>query len=233
MRGRTIRDAAMPLVSSGVLMAAYLLLRPYGDKGAGPEAAQAMASGWWVVSHVCGMLALASVGRAALRISDYAGGVSGLLARWAGLGGVVLVLPYYGAETFALHVIARQARDADAASMALITEIREQPVAMTMFGLGLLLLAVSGVAMASAWRRMAGAMAGEMAGQLAWAGWPLGVLLVLFLPQFYLPEVGRMAYGVAYLVAASFLALAVRRAMGPSAGAGEDRLSVTGARIAT
>ncbi len=227
MRGRTIRDAAMPLVSSGVLMAAYLLVRPYGDKGAGPEAAQAMASGWWVVSHVCGMLALASVARAALRISDAAGGVSGLLARWAGLGGVVLVLPYYGAETFALHVVARQARDADAASMSLITEIREQPVAMAMFGLGLLLLAVSGVAMASAWRRMAGGMAG----QPAWAGWPLGVLLVLFLPQFYLPEVGRMAYGVAYLVAASFLAFAVRRATVPSAGAGEDRLSVPGARI--
>jgi hypothetical protein len=213
----------MPLVGSGVLMAAYLLVRPYGDQGGDLEAARAMASRWWVVSHVCGMLALASVARAALRISDAAGGLSGLLAHWAGLGAVVLVLPYYGAETFALHVVARHARDADAASMALVTDIREQPVAMAMFALGLLLLAVSGMAVAVAWRRVAGG--------LAWAGWPLGVLLVLFLPQFYLPEVGRMAYGVAYLVAACFLALAVRRGPRPSAGAGDDRLSVAGARI--
>lgn len=223
MRSRTIRDAAMPLVGSGVLMAAYLVVRPYGDKGGDLEAAQAMASGWWVVSHVCGMLAIASVARAALRISDAAGGVSGMLARWAGLGGAVLVLPYYGAETFALHVVARHARDADVTSMSLITDIREQPVAMAMFGLGLLLLAVSGVAMATAWRRVAV--------ELAWAGWPLGVLLVLLLPQFYLPEVGRMAYGVGYLVAASFLAVAVRRATVTSEGAGAGRLSVAGGRI--
>jgi hypothetical protein len=223
MRGRTIRDAATPLVSSGVLMAAYLLLRPYGDQGGDLEAARAMASSWWVVSHVCGMLALASVAVAALRIADTAGGASGLVARWAGLGGVVLVLPYYGAETFALHVVARHARDSDVASMSLVTEIREQPVATSMFGLGLLLLAMSGAAIAIAWRRVAV--------ELAWAGWPLGVLLVLFLPQFYLPGVGRMAYGVAYLVAASLLAVAVRRATGRSAGAGEGRLSVAGARI--
>ncbi len=223
MRGRTVRDAAVPLVASGVLMAAYLLLRPYGDHSGGPSAVKAIASGWWVVSHVCGMLALASVASAALRIADTAGGASGLLARWAGPGGVVLVLPYYGAEAFALQVIARHARDADVASMSLVTEIREQPVAMSMFGLGLLLLAITGAAMAIAWRRVAA--------ERAWAGWPLGMLLVLFLPQFYLPEVGRMAYGVAYLVAASYLAVAVRRAAGLSAGAGEGRLSVPGARI--
>lgn len=223
MRGRTVRDAATPLVSSGVLMAAYLLLRPYGDQGGDLEAARAMASSWWVVSHVCGMLALASVAVAALRMADPATGASGVVARWAALGGVVLVLPYYGAETFALHVVARHARDSDVASMSLVTEIREQPVAMSMFGLGLLLLAMSGAAIAIAWRRVAV--------ELAWAGWPLGVLLVLFLPQFYLPGVGRMAYGVAYLVAASFLAVAVRRATGRSAGAGEGRLSVAGARI--
>ena len=223
MRGRTIRDAAMPLVASGVLMAAYLLLRPYGDHSGGLSAVQAMASGRWVAAHVCGMLALASVAGAALRIADTAGGAGGLLARWAGPGGVVLVLPYYGAETFALHVVARHARGSDVASTALVTGIREQPVAMSMFGLGLLLLAMSGVAIAIAWRRVAA--------ELAWAGWPLGALLVLFLPQFYLPGVGRMAYGVAYLVAASLLAVAVRRATDPSAEAGEGRPSVAGARI--
>lgn len=223
MRGRTIGDAAMPLVSSGVLMAAYLLLRPYGDQGEDLAAARAMASSWWVVSHVCGMLAIASVARAALRISDTARGVSGMLARWAGLGGVVLVLPYYGAETFALHVVARQALDADGSGMALATAIRGQSVAMTMFGLGLVLLAVSGVAMACAWRRVAVTW--------GWAGWPLAVLLGLFLPQFYLPEVGRMAYGVAYLAAACVLAVAVRRGAGPAEPREGSGMSVDGVRI--
>lgn len=206
MRGRTIRDAAMPLVSSGVLMAAYLLLRPYGDQGGDLEAARSMASTWWVVSHVCGMLAIASFARAALRVSDVTDGISGPAARWSGLGGAVLVLPYYGAETFALHVLARRSLDTDVSGMALVTAIRDQPVALTMFGLGLLLLAVSGVTVAVAWARVAR--------DLAWAGWPLAALLVVFLPQFYLPQVARMAYGVAYLAAACLLAVAVRRSDG-------------------
>jgi hypothetical protein len=72
MRGRANRDAAMSLIASGVLMAAYLLLRPYGDVSGGQPAVQAMASGWWVASHVCGMLALASLASAALRMADTA-----------------------------------------------------------------------------------------------------------------------------------------------------------------
>ncbi|MFT3971599.1 MAG: hypothetical protein QM695_15310 [Micropruina sp.] len=130
------------------------------------------------------------------------------LARWAGLAGVVLVLPYFGAETFALHVIGRHAASGETGLPALVEEIRNQPVAITMFGLGRLLLAVAGVAFAMAWTRYAGNR----------AAWPLGVLVALVLPQFYLPPVGRMAFGVLYLLAAIGLGAAIlRRGTGPDA----------------
>lgn len=211
MRHTSSHRLVMPLTTSGVLMAAYLLLRPYGDQAGGAaQAAEAMASPWWVVAHVCGMLALVQFARAALRLSDLTDGLASLVTRWSGLAGVVLVLPYYGAETFALHVIARR-YDAtgDDSLLPLIDLVREQPVAMTMFGLGLLLLAVSGVSFALAWQ---GSEFGVRLGRGRWAAWPLGLLVAVFLPQFYLPAAGRMAYGVVFFAAAVGLALAARRA---------------------
>ena len=43
------------------------------------------------------------------------------------------------------------------------------------------------------------------------SNWPLGIAIALVLPQFYLPPVGRMAFGVAYLLAAAVLAGSVLR----------------------
>lgn len=192
-----------PTVGTGVLMAAYLLLRPYGDTGdqTSLAAARAFASPWWVVAHVCGALALASVGRLALRTSDLVPGVLARTARWTGLAGAVLVLPYYGAETFGLHALGRAAVAGDPSVLRLVPEIRDQPVAMVTFGLGLLLLAVAGILVALTWQRAAGTA----------AAWPLGVMTALVLPQFYLPPTGRMAFGVLYAVAAAVLVVAVAR----------------------
>ncbi len=200
---RTERDLLVPLGTTGILMAAYLLVRPYGDMtSSAAEQAAAFASPWWVVAHVAGALALVGFGRLALRLADLERDrFVTRLARWAGLAGVVLVLPYFGAETFALHVIGRHAAAGDTSLLALVDEIRNQPVAITMFGLGLLLLAVAGIAFALAWTRHAGSR----------AAWPLGVLMALVLPQFYLPPVGRMTFGVAYLLAAVLLAVGVLR----------------------
>lgn len=204
---RTTRHLVMPIVASGVLMAAYLLLRPYGDAGGGRQAAESMATQAWVVAHVCGMLALAQYARAALRLSEVVDTAWALVARRAALAGLVLVLPYYGAETFALHVIARRWLDTgDDSVSGLVDVVREQPVALSMFGLGLVLLAVGGLCLAVAWQR-----AGV---GVRWAAWPLGVLVALLLPQFYLPAPGRMAYGVAYLIAAGVLAGAAFRVSG-------------------
>ena len=60
MRSTDTRHLAMPAASAGILMATYLLLRPYGDadSATSPEAAAAYASQWWVVAHLAGADAL-------------------------------------------------------------------------------------------------------------------------------------------------------------------------------
>ncbi|QGF22956.1 hypothetical protein [Raineyella fluvialis] len=145
---------------AGILMAAYLLMRPYPDD---------LTSPWWIAAHVCGIGAFIALAALADRIGGPGRPVTAL--------GAALVLPYYGAETFGL------AAGADPVAT------RMQPVALAMFGLGLLLVAVGGILLA---RRRP-------------AAWPLGVLMALVLPQFYLPAYGRMAFGVAFLAAAIWL----------------------------
>lgn len=104
----------LPTIATGVLMAAYLLLRPYGDvaNSADPGAAAAFASGRWVAAHVCGALALAAFAGLALRLPGVVGGRLARVAAGTGFLAAVLVLPYYGAETFALHVLGRRAQAA-------------------------------------------------------------------------------------------------------------------------
>lgn len=197
---RSARHLLPPAVVTGVLMAAYLLLRPYGDAAGSdsPAAAAAFASGRWIAAHLAGALSLASFALLAVRIADLTDGRLARVARATGLLGATLVLPYYGAETFALHVIGRRALAGDAASIALVAEVRDQPVAVVIFAVGLLALAVSGVTFALAWSRSGLGPRG--------AAWPLGLAVALVLPQFYLPPAGRAAFGVAYLVTALVLA---------------------------
>lgn len=183
-------------------MALYLLTRPYGDTGTAAETAAAFASSWWVFSHVCGVLALASAARLALRMHDLAPRGLTAVGRWAGLVGAVLVLPYYGAEAFALHVLGNRALAGDTAALLVAEQIRSEPTALAMFGLGLILLAVSGLTIVLAWRSI---------GTPGWAASPLGVAIAFVLPQFYLPPTGRMAFGVATLLAAMLLVVAAMR----------------------
>ncbi|WP_151525884.1 hypothetical protein [Serinicoccus kebangsaanensis] len=217
------RHLAGPAVGSGLGMAAYLLLRPYGDAGGSTtaEAAAAFASVWWVVAHLCGVLALASFARLALRLADLVPGVAARISRWASLVGLVLVLPYYGAETFALHVLGRVAVAGDEATLGLVDPVRDQPAAMAVFAVGLLLLALGGLSFGLAWQR-------HTPSGPAWLGWPVGVLVALVLPQFFLPPVGRMTFGVLYALAALSLAVAAwlgrrRRDAGGSAAAAGSR----------
>lgn len=198
------RQLLAPTVGTGVLMAVYLLVRPYGDAGSESETAQAFASTAWLVAHVCGALALASVGRLGLRLADLTDSVAARVARSSGLAGAVLVLPYYGAETFALHVIGRRALT-DPAALALAEEVRNVPVALATFGIGLVLLMVAGVAIGIAATR-------ALALRPGWAAWPLAALTALFPVQFFVPPAGRMAFGVLYAASAAVLVLGVLRA---------------------
>lgn len=182
------RRLARPLaLAGGVLMAAYLLGRPYGDASSElTEVARAFASPLWVAAHVAGAASL--VLTASVMFVR-----GGRFARVASVAGTALVLPYYGAETFALNVIGGRVLAGEVSAFGLVDAIRNHPVALVTFAAGLLLLAVGGVAAAS--RRGNGALR------------PLAVVLALVLPQYFLPPVGRMAFGVAYLLAAMSFAV--------------------------
>lgn len=209
MRDRTTHHLVMPAATSGLLMAVYLLLRPYGDSASSvsPEAAEAFASTWWVVAHLAGALSLVQLARVGLRIDDLLATRMTMVARWSGLAGAVLVLPYFGAETFGLHAIGR-AGLADPAALALVEEVRGNPAALTTFGLGLLLLAVGGLTTALAWQ---GAVRSGRWSAPSWAAWPLGVGAALVLPQFYLAPAERVGFGIAYAAAAAVLVVAAQR----------------------
>lgn len=186
---------------SGALMALYLLFRPYGDADGGetPAAADAFASSLWVWSHLAGAAALVTL--AALWALLSTGPI-----RWAALAGAALVLPYYGAETFALHAIGIRAQTQPDV-VPLVAEVRDDPVAMTLFGIGLITLAAAGVG-AALRRRRARTRDGHR-DRTAGAHLPLAVMAALFLPQFFLPPAGRIAYGLAFAAAAAYAAYAL------------------------
>lgn len=169
---------------AGIAFAVFPLIRPWGDKAGGSEEmAQAFADPLWVYSHLSGMIGwvlLAAAASAARNVTAR--------AAWPLALGVAAVLPYYGAETFALHVLADASLDrGDASLVEMESLIRAEPVATILFGLGLLMAAVGAVLLAAdTWRL----------GRVRWAGIPLALLVGLYLPQFFAPEAARMTHGL-------------------------------------
>lgn len=217
------RTLLAPIMGMGTAMSLYLLLRPYGDASGNPdESAAAFASPWWLVSHLFGMLAIAQLGRLSLRLDDLA--VASGERSWStrsgrtlALVGMALSLPYYGVEAFGLHVVGRaHLANPGAGAILLAEQIRSQPAALAVFGLGLLALAAAAVLVGINWSRLGGG---------AWA-WPLAVVLALFAPQFALPPAGRVAYGllIAGLAALWLVGAAVRRRRAAAEAA--DRLAM-------
>lgn len=201
--------SSLTALVSGALMAAYLLLRPYGDADGGDTlaAAEAFASPLWIASHVAGAAALVALAAPWALVSTG-------WPRWAAVVGVAMVLPYYGAETFALHEIGARALSGDAATLELVAAVRDNPVAMTLFGVGLIALAAAGIGAALRWRRGHARTPVGARGRPPSGGalLPLAVVAALFLTQFFLPPAGRMAYGVIFAVAAAYAAYGLRRA---------------------
>ncbi|MET9337828.1 hypothetical protein [Nonomuraea sp. NPDC003804] len=188
---------------TGVLFLVYPAVRPSGDDAA------AMSATAWVLGHLAAMIGFVLLGLAALglhRILKDRLSFRAAVATWTGAG---LTLPYYGAEDFGLHVIARRAlRDNTPALMELAGEFRYDPLAATMFALGLALLGVGAIMTAvSVWR----------SGTLpAWSGVPLAAGFALFIPQFFAPLYAlRIAHGA--LIAVGGLWLAIALAKGRSA----------------
>lgn len=93
----------MAWVGAGVAFAAYPAVRPAGDSGAD------WASAEWVAGHLMAVagfgLLVAGLGALWSALRAGAGERLGFAAVVAGGVGAALVLPYYGAEMFALHVL--------------------------------------------------------------------------------------------------------------------------------
>lgn len=180
------------LVGIGILFTAYPLLRPYSTE-VGQAGADAFASPLWVAAHIAAMIGFILL---ALLVRAMNVGTVAEVATWVGVG---LVLPYYGAETFALHVLGIEAQATGNVGLVDLAEpIRYGPTQTVMFGLGLILVAVGAVAFA---RRVGG-----------WQSAVFAAGFVLFLPQFFAPPWLRIAHGLLILVGA--VSLAIHRARG-------------------
>jgi len=176
-----MRTRSLALATAGVRFVVYPLLRPWGD--ASPDGAgAAFASPFWLVAHLAAMAAFALVGFGLTAVPGRAA-----LATW--IAGTALVLPYYGAEAFALHALAGEPNVA-----ALAEQIRMGATQLAVFGLGLGLLAAAGVLTAIAMRR---------------AGVVFAAAMVLYLPQFFADPAVRIAHGVLLAIGCVILAACV------------------------
>ena len=196
-----IRSGAAALAAPGVLFLAYPALRPWHDEGTVAGATASMSSTAWVAAHFFAMAGfiLMPLGLLALRAALAATraeplALTAAVLAWIGSG---LVLPYYGAEDFGLHAIAGSAGPR-AGLLVLVHAVRYQPLAVTIFATGLLLLAIAAIMAAIAvWRSH---VLPRASGILFAAG------LALFLPQFFGPSTIRIAHGI--LLAAGSIILA-------------------------
>src|SRR5215467_420221 len=196
-----IRSGAIALAAAGLLFLAYPALRPWHDEGTVAGATASMSSTAWVTAHFFAMLGfiLVPLGLLALRSALAATraeplALTAAVLAWIGSG---LVLPYYGAEDFGLHAIAGP-HGPRAGLLGLVNAVRYQPLAVTIFATGLLLLATAGILAAIAvWQSRVLPRASAI---LFAAGF------ALFLPQFFGPATVRIAHGI--LLAAGSIILA-------------------------
>ncbi|MEV0676176.1 hypothetical protein AB0I60_06585 [Actinosynnema sp. NPDC050436] len=166
---------------AGVLFLLYPVLRPYSDETVA-EGPAVMGTTAWVVAHLCAVAGFVLVA-IALPVRRAA------LVTALGAG---LTLPYYGAETFGLHAIgARAAQHPDPALVDLVDAVRYQPAAITVFALGLLLLAAGAILVAVELKALAV---------------PYAVAFALFLPQFFTPPAARIAHGALMMVGCALVA---------------------------
>lgn len=187
----------LALVAAGILFVVYPVLRPYGDAAPAGMAA-AFAEPAWIVAHLAAVAAFVLAGAGLVTLSRTAGTRTAQVAVGTWVAGAALVLPYYGAEVYALHALG-VAGVPDLPALA--EDIRMGAVAATAFGTGLGLLAVSAVLAA-----VAAARAG-----LGAAGATFAAGMVLFLPQFFAVPGLRIAHGVLLGAGCLVLGLALAR----------------------
>ncbi|MEV1131469.1 hypothetical protein [Agromyces sp. NPDC049794] len=207
------RWTTLAFAAAGVLWALFPLLRPWADKVpvSSDEVATAWASDAWVVSHLLGIAALGLLAPALLGLRQLLAAAPGARGAtllgwatalaWMGAAGASL---YYGAEIFGIRTFAEAALGRD--DMSLLDEVldlREQPMAVLLFGVGLLLVAAAGVLAAIALIRAQVPW--------AWTGIVFAAGLVLVLPQFFTPPAMRTAHGMLFGLGCILVAVVAAR----------------------
>ena len=203
------RLGAIAFALAGVLFVVYEAAAPRADETT-LDGAKAWASAGWSIAHISAIvgLILIPLGYGAIRgfLEDTPHERTAFLAATIGYIGSGLTISYYGAEVYGLKAIGQRAlADGDASLTDVGNDFRLDPTAMTVFAIGLLLVAIAAVLAAIAvWR----------SGSLPrWSAVPLAALLVTMLPQYFLPQALRIVWGVLVAGAALWLASALWRAV--------------------
>ena len=202
------RLGAIAFVIAGVLFAVYEAAAPRTDQTTLDGAASWTSAGWSVahISAIVGLI-LIPLGYGAIRgfLEGTAHERTAFLAATIGYIGSGLTISYYGAEVYGLKAIGQRAvADGDASLTDVGNDFRLDPTAMTVFAIGLLLIAIAAVLAAIAvWRSDS---------LPRWSAVPLAALLVTMLPQYFLPHALRIVWGVLVAAAALWLASALWRA---------------------
>ena len=207
------RWTALAFAAAGVLWTLFPLLRPWADKV--PVSSDVLAAAWasdaWVFSHLAGITALGLLAPALLGLRNIIaarpGGRGAAMLGWSSAlawVGAACASLYYGAEIFGIRTFAETAlQRGDATLLDEVLALREQPVAVLLFGVGLLFVAAAGVLAAIA-LFLARA-------PWAWAGVVFAAGLVLVLPQFFTEPAGRIAHSVLFGVGCLLVAVVVTR----------------------
>lgn len=202
------RTGPVALAAAGALFALYPAIRPFSDESS-LDGAAAYASLGWLLAHTSAMAAftLLALGLGSLHLWLQSGAAAPRTRAALVLCtlGVVVTLPYYGAETFGLAAIGRKALDVgDPGVLDLADAVRYGPglgflvVGLVLLGVGTALLAVA------IWRST----------RLSrWSGVPLAIGIALYLPQFATPEPVRIAHGALVAIGCATLAWTMSRSM--------------------
>lgn len=232
--GAAPQGVAPLLGTAGACLIAYMAFRPWGAE-ADPAT---FADPRWPLSHVAAMAGFTLTAAAAVEASASWPRGARLATRAAAWASALLLLPYYGAEAFALSALG--ARGADEPTFAavlpdLAQAVRMGPLQVTLFGLGWVALAGLGVLLArglgrspGTWRRPAltqghadDAVRSHGEGHahprglgVRAASWTFAAGLASYLPVFYVPAAGRVAHALVTGGAAITLAVLLGRRRG-------------------
>lgn len=197
------RSALLGLAALSFLL--YPLLRGFGPE-VGVAGARHLGSPSWVAAHVAAMIGFVALAIALRRGADDPRRRSTELLAWLA---TCLLLPYYGAETFALNAVGQWvASGGDLAAMAVADDFRMSPVPLVTFVAGWVLLGWVAVRLVRD--------DGRAASPQRWGVRMTAIGLLLFLPQFFAPGPVRIAHGIILGLGLAIWAITEARHPNPS-----------------